>query len=215
MGCDSSKKSFTHSQATVTPKNTDLVLETSVVPTDELQSWAKDYELFVVNTLHLYLRIPFSLFELYAKEFNKKLSITHFVLPLPILVEDVAAPNGYAAPEAGWSRYLHGVRKEDWAGFKSWLVNSKWLSSDSSGNKVLYGCEAETVQVRDPVKMQTLQVRGIKEFVPITFFMPSNQAGRLYLNTKNGPPFSCVYVARSGAGAGEAAALFQKLREVI
>lgn len=33
----------------------------------DLQSFAKDYSLFFVNTMHMYLRISVSLFELYAR----------------------------------------------------------------------------------------------------------------------------------------------------
>jgi hypothetical protein len=215
MSVDPTNRVFTPAKAASSPLSTELVQEDAVAPQDELQSWTKDYSLFFVNTLHMYLRIPISLFELYAKEFNKQLKIMHFVLPGPLLVEDVAAPAGFATPEAGWSRYLHGMPKEDWPHFKNWLSNAKWLAQNAAGEKVLYSCEAEDVEVRDPVKLQTLQVVGIKEFVPITFFMPSNLSGKLYLNTKNGPPFNCIYVNRNGPGAGEAAALFKKLREVL
>jgi len=212
---NSTNRIFTPAKAASSPLSTELVQEDAVEPQDELQSWTKDYSLFFVNTLHMYLRIPISLFELYAKEFNKRLKIMHFVLPGPLLIEDVVTPGGFASPEAGWSRYLHGMPKEDWPDFKNWLSNSKWLAQNAAGEKILYGCEVEDVEVRDPVKLQTMQIVGIKEFVPITFFMPSNPSGRIYLNIKNGPPFKCIYINRNGAGAGEAAALFKKLREVI
>lgn len=215
MSDSSTNRVFTPAAAALTPLSTELVLEDAVAPKDELQSWTKDYNLFFVNTLHMYLRIPISLFELYAKEFNKQLKIMHFVLPEPLLLEDVSPPAGFAAPEPGWSRFLHGMPREDWPHFKSWLANSKWLAQNAEGEKILYGCEVEDIEVRDPVKLQSMQVVGIKEFVPMTFFMPSNLSGRLYLNQKNGPPFSCVYVARNGPGAGEAAALFKKLREGV
>lgn len=210
----SSDRIFSPAKAAETSKDTELVSEDAVAPRDELKSWSKDYELFFVNTMHMYLRIPVSLFELYAKQFNKKLHIMHFVLPGPILVEDVVAPAGFSEPEAGWSRYVQGLPKEEWPDFRDWMLNSKWMATNSKGNKILYSCESEEVLVRDPVKLQTMQVVGIKEFVPITFFLPSNPASKLYLNTKNGPPFHCVYVSRSSPGAGEAAALFQKLREM-
>lgn len=206
---------FSPATAAISPLKTELVIEDAVAPKDELQSWTKDYELFFINTMHMYLRIPVSLFELYAKEFNKQLRVMHFVLPGPLLIEDVVTPENFSAPEPGWSRYLHGMPKEDWAGFKNWMQNSKWLATTKQGNKILYDCEVDEIQVRDPVKLQTLQVVGIKEFVPITFFMPGNPSGRLHVNLKNGPPFSCSFVSRSSAGAGEAAALFNKLRSVL
>lgn len=215
MTDSSTSRVFTPATAALSPQSTELVIEDAVQPQDELQSWTKDYSLFFVNTLHMYLRIPVSLFELYAKEFNKQIKIMHFVLPGPLLVEDVITPSGFMPPEPGWSRFLHGMPKEDWPHFKNWLINAKWLSSNAAGEKVLYGCEADDIQVRDPIKLQTMQVVGIKEFVPMTFFMPTNMSGRLYLNTKNGPPFTCTYVAKSSAGVGEAAALFKKLKEVL
>lgn len=203
---------FSPATAALSPTKTDLVIEDAVAPQDELQSWTKDYNLFFINTMHMYLRIPVSLFELYAKEFNTQLKVMHFVLPGPLLVEDAVIPNGFNPPEPGWSRYLHGIPKEDWPNFKNWMQNAKWLSSMKDGSKILYACDAEDIQVRDPVKLQSLQVVGIKEFVPLTFFLPSNPSGKLCLNLKNGPPFSCTFVSRSSAGAGEAAALFNKLR---
>ena len=196
-------------------KRTELVIEDSIEPKEDLQSYVNDYELFFINTMHMYLRIPTSLFELYAKEFNKQLRIMHFTLPKPLLVEDVLAPTGFNPPEPGWSRYIHGIHKEDWHHFKDWMLNAKWISSNSNNERILYGCEAEDVLVRDIVKLQTMKLVGIKEFIPMTFFMPSNTSGRLYLNTKNGPPFSCVYVARSSSGAGEAHALFAKIKEMM
>jgi hypothetical protein len=215
MAEESINRVLTPAKAASSPLSTELVIEDAVAPQDELQSWAKDYSLFFVNTLHMYLRIPVSLFELYAKEFNKQLKITHFVLPEPLLVEDVVASTQFAAPEPGWSKYLHGMSKEDWPHFKNWLSNAKWLAHNSMGEKIMYGCETEDVEVRDPVKLQTLQVVGIKEFVPITFFMPCNSSGKLYLNIKNGPPFNCIYVNRSGPGGGEVVSLFKKLREMF
>ena len=210
----SENRVFTPAKAAFGPLITDLVQEESVEPKYQLSSWAEDYALFFVNAMHMYLRIPVSLFELYAKQFNRKLNITHFTMPQPLLVEDVVMPKSFLPPEPGWSRYLHGMPKEQWQEFRDWMTSSKWMASDAKRNKVLYSCEAEDIKVRDPVKLQTMQVVGIKEFVPMTFFLPSNPAGRLYLNLKNGPPFSCVYVSRSSAGAGEAAALFQKMRGV-
>jgi len=208
-----SDRIFSPAKAAETAKDTELVSEDAIAPKDELKSWSKDYELFFVNTMHMYLRIPVSLFEMYAKQFDKKLHIMHFVLPGSILVEDVVAPAGFSNPEPGWSRYVQGVPKNEWQHFHDWMINSKWMAKNSKGNKILYGCESQTVQVRDPVKLQTMQIVGIKEFVPITFFLPTNPASRLYLNIKNGPPFNCIYVSRNSPGAGEAAALFQKLRQ--
>ena len=212
MNLDSSK-GLSPATAAISSMHTGLVVEDAVALKDELQSWTKDYELFFINTMHMYLRIPISLFELYAKEFNKQLHVTHIVLPAPLLVEDVIHSSEFTPPEPGWSRYLHAIPKEEWAEFKTWMSNSKWLASTKNNSKVLYDCEIDEIQVRDPVKLQTLQIVGIKEFVKITFFMPANMSARLHVNLKNGPPFSCSYVSRNGAGAGEAAALFSKLRE--
>lgn len=192
----------------------DVVIEDAVAPTDQLQSWAQEYEFVFVNTMHIYLRIPTSLFEIYGKQYNKQLEVMHFVLPRSLLIEDAVFPKDKAPPEPGWSRFLQGLKKEDWPHFKEWVTSSKWLARNKDGKKILYGCEAEAINVRDPVKLQTLQVVGIKEFISVNFLLPSNTAGKLFLNLKNGPPFSCTYVSRSGPGVGEASALFERMREV-
>lgn len=193
------------------PGSGDLVTHFKVTPRKDLQSFSKDFHFVFLNTMHMYLRIPINLFELYASEFNEKMTIMNIELPGPLLVEDVHIPEGFIPPEPGWSRYLQGVPHEQWEGFRNWLLASKWMGHTKEGDKVLYGCEEEYVQVRDPVKLQTMQIVGIKEFVNISFFLPSNSGSKLYLNVKNGPPFQCVYVARSGPGAGEAIALFKKI----
>jgi len=213
---DSFRKLLSPDTAAYNSIKTGLVVEDAVAPKDELQSWTKDYELCFVNTMHMYLRIPVSLFELYAKEFNKPINVTHIVLPTPLLIEDAVPSSAFAPPEPGWSKYLHAIPKDQWPEFKNWMANSKWLATtkEGSASKVLYDCEIDEIQVRDPVKMQTMQIVGIKEFVKISFFMPGNMSARLHINLKNGPPFNCSYVSRNGAGAGEAAALFSKLREV-
>jgi hypothetical protein len=193
------------------PTSSELIAQATVQPISDLISYAKDYHFAFVNTLHMYLRIPVNLFELYVSEFNRSLQVLNFELPQPLLVEDLQIPEGFIPPEPGWSRYLQGIPHEQWQGFRDWLVNAKWMGQTQDGKKVLYGCEEEEIQVRDPVKLQTMQVVGIKEFVNISFFLPSNSGSKLYLNIKNGPPFHCVYVARSGPGAGEALALFKKI----
>jgi hypothetical protein len=196
------------------PNSGSLISQATVSLDKDLQSYAKDYHFAFVNTLHMYLRIPINLFELYTSEFNTKLEILNFELPGPLLVEDVEIPAEFIPPEPGWSRYLHGIPHEQWDGFKNWLVNAKWMSKTKNGDQILYGCEEELVQVRDPVKLQTMQIVGIKEFVNISFFVPANSNSKLYINLKNGPPFNCVYVARNGPGGGEAMELFKKLREI-
>lgn len=198
---------------TVAPVSGSLISQETVFVNSELQSYAQDYHFTFVNTLHMYLRIPINLFELYTTEFNTPLKVINFVLPSPLLTEDVHIPEGYTIPEPGWSRYLQGLPHEQWPNFKNWLTNTKWMAQTKTGDKILYGCEEEEVTVRDPVKLQTLQIVGIKEFVNISFFLPSNNSGKLYLNVKNGPPFHCVYVARNGPGGGEALELFKRLRE--
>jgi hypothetical protein len=179
----------------------------------DLQSFTEDYSLFFVNTMHMYLRISVSLFDLYARQFDTRLDVVHFELPQPLLEEDVKHPAGVKPPEPGWSRCVQGLPHDQWKGFRAWMESSRWLASDGKDGKVLYGCTAEEVQVRDPVKLQRMQVVGIREFVPITFFLPHNQASRLYVNTKNGPPFSCVYVQKNSPGEGEAIELFKALRQ--
>lgn len=196
------------------PESGNLISQATVTLDKDLQSYAKDYHFTFVNTLHMYLRIPINLFELYTWEFNKKLQVLNFELPGPLLVEDVEIPAGFIPPDPGWSRYLHGIPHEQWEDFRNWLASSKWMSKTKDGTQILYGCEEELIQVRDPVKLQTMQVVGIKEFVSISFFMPANSNSKLYLNLKNGPPFHCVYVARNGPGGGEAMELFKKLREI-
>lgn len=190
----------------------DLVRETYVALDKDMQSYSRDYRFCFVNTMHMYLRIPVSLFELCARHTNRRLEVVNFVLPSSLLVEDVQPPPGVASPEPGWSRYVQGLAKEEWEVFRRWMADAKWMALDKDGNKILFGSEEQQVQLRDPVKMQTMQVIGIKEFVEICFFLPSNSAGKIYLNLKNGPPFQCTSVTRNGAGAGEALTLFSKLR---
>jgi hypothetical protein len=208
-----SKRLFQPSKALI-PSSGSLIAQATVSPKSDLMSYAKDYHFVFVNTLHMYLRIPINLFELYTTEFNRPMQVMNFELPQPLLVEDLKVPEGFIPPEPGWSRYLQGVPHEQWPAFKNWLVNSKWMSRTEDGKKILYGCEEDEIQVRDPVKLQTMQVVGIKEFVNISFFLPCNSGAKLHLNTKNGPPFHCIYVARSGSGAGEALALFKKIGEL-
>lgn len=196
----------------ITPRGGDLIKETTIRLDTDLMSYQVQYHFIFVNTMHMYLRIPINLFELYASEFNLPLDVVNFELPSSLLIEDVEAPEGFIPPEPGWSRYLQGVPHEQWAGFSSWLNNAKWMATDKEGNKILYGCEEEAILVRDPVKLQLRQLVGIKDFITISFFLPSNPAGRLYLNTKNGPPFHCTYVAKNGPGSGEALALFKQMR---
>jgi hypothetical protein len=195
----------------LTPNSSELIAQATTHPTSDLTSYAKDYHFVFVNTMHMYLRIPVNLYELYCSEFNKPLQVMNFVLPQPLLIEDIQIPAGFIPPEPGWSRYLQGVPHEQWPDFRNWLVSTKWMGRTDDGKNILYGCEEDEIQVRDPVKLQTMQVVGIKEFVNISFFLPSNSGAKLYLNVKNGPPFNCVYVARSGPGAGEAINLFKKI----
>jgi len=197
------------------PISNDLISQATVYPNKELQSFAKDYHMVFVNTLHMYLRIPINLFELYVREFNTPLQVLNFILPGPLLVEDVEIPEGFIPPDPGWSRYLQGIPHEQWPGFRNWLVNAKWMSQTKNNEKIMYGCEEEEILVRDPVKLQTMQIVGIKEFVSISFFVPSNNISKLFVNTKNGPPFNCVYVARNGPGGGETIELFKKLRNAL
>jgi hypothetical protein len=199
--------------AEVAQQESDVVSQVMRPCLQDLQSFTEDYSLFFVNTLHMYLRIPVSLFDLYARQFNTRLDVVHFELPQALLEEDVKHPAGVQPPEPGWSRYVQGLPHDQWGGFKEWMEASRWLASDGKDGKILYGCTSEKVSVRDPVKLQKMQVVGIREFVPITFFLPHNQASRLYINTKNGPPFSCVYVQKNSPGEGEAIELFKALRQ--
>lgn len=196
----------------ITPNGGDLIKETTIYLDKDLMTYQAEYHFAFVNTMHMYLRIPINLFELYANEFNLQVDVVNFVLPSPLLTEDVEAPKGFMPPEPGWSCYLQGLPHDQWQGFSEWLKNAKWMATDKEGNKILYGCEEEEVTVRDPVKLQSMQLVGLKDFVNISFFLPSNPAGKLYLNTKNGPPFHCIYVAKNSPGAGEALALFKKMR---
>jgi len=180
----------------------------------DLAGYAEEHALFFVNTMHMYLRISVSLFDLYARQFDTRLDVVHIELPQPLLDEDVRTPQGVKPPEPGWSRVIQALPHEQWTGFRQWMESSRWLASDGNGDKILYGCAAENVQVRDPVKLQRMQPVGIREFVDICFFLPHNQASRLYLNVKNGPPFSCVYVQKNSPGEGEAVELFKRLRGV-
>lgn len=212
MGLEEHKRAFIPSTAALV-KGGDLIVEKTVEPTSEILSYAATYHFTFVNTMHMYLRIPINLFELYAQEHNRKLTVVNFQLPSSLLTEDVAIPQGFTPPAPGWSRYLHGIPHNEWQEFREWLVGAKWMAANKHGNKILYGCDQEDVLIRDPVKLQTMQIVGVKEFINVSFFLPSNQSGRLYLNTKNGPPFHCIYVAKNGPSAGEALTIFQKIRE--
>lgn len=203
---------FTGDPSSIREIESDWVKEKHIVLAKDMLSYAADYKFCFVNTMHMYLRIPVNLFDLCARHTKTRLEVVNFVLPSSLLVEDVQPPPGAAPPEPGWSRYVQGMCDEHWKVFREWMGNAKWMALDKEGNKILYGSEEQEVQMRDPVKMQTMQVIGIKEFVNICFFMPSNPAGKIYLNLKNGPPFHCTSVSRNSAGVGEALSLFSKLR---
>lgn len=189
---------------------TDLLTESEARPVDALLPLTKDWQLLFVNTMHMYLRVPVSLFDLYTRQFNTKLTVAHFELPKPLLTEDVQMPTGVAPPEPGWSRYVQGIPKEQYPHFQQWMVASKWKSETADGRRMVFDCYKETVACRDPAKLQLLHPAGLKEFVNIDFYLPASPGSRLYLNARNGPPFSCVYVSRGGPGTGEIPSLLSK-----
>tara|TARA_Y100000034_G_scaffold83578_1_gene100049 strand:+ start:418 stop:1092 length:675 start_codon:yes stop_codon:yes gene_type:complete len=161
-----------------------------------LGKYAADYEFFFLNTLHVYLRVSVNLFQLYCEEFDRELDPVHFEIPCHLLEETIKPITGRIVPEAGWSRYVQALPKEQYAGFEAWLLGSKWRGKDSEGRQVIYDVFKEEVICRDPVKLATRQILDLKEFINITFFMPGNGSGALKLNLKNGPPYRCVYTAR-------------------
>lgn len=163
---------------------------------DNLYKYAEDYDFFVINTLHIYLRVKQNLFDLYCNEFNVRINPVHFELPCSLLEETVRPAIGEIVPDAGWSRYVQALPKDEFPRFQEWLLSSKWRGRDSKGRIVLYDVFEETVYMRDPVKLSTNQAVGLKERVNVTFFLPGNGSGALKLNLKNGPPYSCCYVAR-------------------
>lgn len=163
---------------------------------DNLLQYAEDYSFFILNTLHVYLRVKQNLFELYCGEHNNTLHPVHFELPSPLLEESLAPAIGEIAPERGWSRYVQALPKQEFLQFRNWLVDSKWRGKDSKGRTVIYDVFEEPVTMRDPVKLSTRQIVGLREYVEIAFFLPGNGSGALKLNLKNGPPFPCCYVAR-------------------
>jgi hypothetical protein len=163
---------------------------------DSLSKYAEDYDFFVLNTLHIYLRVKQNLFDIYCNEFNVRLNPVHFELPCSLLEETIRPAIGEIVPDAGWSRYVQALPKDEFPQFQEWLLSSKWRGRDSKGRVVLYDIFEETVYMRDPVKLSTKQAVGLKERVNVTFFLPGNGSGALKLNLKNGPPYSCCYVAR-------------------
>ena len=163
---------------------------------DNLVQYTQEYDLFTLNTLHVYLRVKQNLFELYCSEHNTILHPIHFELPCLLLEENLKPAVGEIAPELGWSRYVQALPKEEFSGFRDWLANSKWRGKDSKGRVVIYDVFEEPVSMRDPIKLITRQIVDIKEHVNISFFLPGNGSGALKLNLKNGPPFPCCYVAR-------------------
>lgn len=190
----------------------DLVVEKHIKVTDNLKQYEQDYTFFFVNTMHMYLRIPISLFKLYTREFNRKITVTNFELPQSILTENIEFHKDMVPPAPGWSRYVQGMSVADYTAFSNWLTSTKWMSHDTDNRRILFECCRETAHIRDPVKLQTFQAVGIKEFVDIDFFLPASLGSRLYLNTKNGPPFTCVYVTRSSPGNGDLTEIFNKIK---
>ena len=163
---------------------------------DNLYQYVEDYDFFVLNTLHVYLRVKQNLFELYCNEFNVSVNPIHFELPCMLLEENLKPAIGEIAPELGWSRYLQALPKDEFPAFRDWLASSKWRGKDSKGRIVIYDVSEEQVLMRDPVKLSTRQPVGLKEQIPVSFFLPGNGSGALKLNLKNGPPYPCCYVAR-------------------
>jgi hypothetical protein len=160
-----------------------------------LIQYSSEYSFFFLNTLHVYLRVSVNLFQLYCEEHEESLDPIHFELPCQLLHEDIQPVVGIA-PENGWSTYVQALPKEQYPKFRDWLLGSKWRGRDAQGRVVVYDIFQEAVMCRDPVKLSTNQVLGIKEFVDIDFFMPGNGSGALKINVKNGPPFNCCYAAR-------------------
>jgi len=195
--------------------NHELIKETNIVVTDSLKKYEKDYAFFFVNTMHMYIRIPVSLLELYAKQFNRPVTVTNFELPEPILTENVEFPKDTKPPEPGWSRYIQGMPHAEYKLFIDWIINTKWLSCLKDNGRILFECCRETVQVRDPVKLQLQKFVDIKDFVNIDFYLPASLGSRLFLNTKNGPPFTCVYTVRSSPSNGDLSDLTEKLKNEI
>ncbi len=161
-----------------------------------LIQYAEDYRFFFLNTLHVYLRVTVNLFQLYCEEHEETLDPVHFEIPCQMLEEDIQPAIGKIVPEAGWSRYIQALPKEQYHRFEEWLSGSKWKGRDSEGREVVYDIFKEQVVCRDPVKLATNQILDLKEFIDITFFMPGNGSGALKLNLKNGPPYRCCYSAR-------------------
>jgi len=170
--------------------------ETYVKVEDDLLRYSEDHDFFVLNTLHVYLRIKQNLFELYCNEYDTTLHPIHFELPCVLLEESLKPAVGEIAPEIGWSRYVQALPKDEFPAFKEWLVESKWRGKDSKGRVVIYDVAEESVSMRDPVKLSTKQIIPFNEHIDISFFLPGNGSGALKLNLKNGPPCLCCYVAR-------------------
>lgn len=163
---------------------------------DNLYQYAEDYDFFVLNTLHVYLRVKQNLFELYCNEYDKSINPIHFELPCMLLEESFKPAVGEIVPELGWSRYVQALPKDEFPAFRDWLSASKWRGKDSKGRVVIYDVFEEQVLMRDPVKLSTKQPVGLKEQITTSFFLPGNGSGALKLNLKNGPPYPCCYVAR-------------------
>lgn len=191
--------------------NSELITERTIEVNDSLKQYEKDFRFCFVNTMHMYLRIPVSLFKLYTQEFNRKMTVVNFVLPKALLTENVVFPPDTIPPKPGWSRYVQGIPHEQYKPFMDWLVNTKMLARDVSNAKILFECCVETATIRDPVKLQQMREVGLKEFVDIDFYLPASLGSRLYLNSKNGPPFTCIYTARSSPGTGDLTEIFNKL----
>ena len=191
--------------------------ETYVKVEDNLVKYAEDYDFFFLNTLHVYLKIKQNLFEIYCNEYNVTIHPVHFELPCLLLEESLRPAVGEIAPELGWSRYVQALPKDEYLKFQDWLVESKWRGRDAKGRIVIYDIAGDIVQMRDPVKLSTKQIVGIREYVNVEFFLPGNGSGALKLNLKNGPPYPCCYVARVNVkdhGDPFGVNLFKALRDV-
>jgi hypothetical protein len=164
--------------------------------TDNLGQYAEEYSFFVLNTLHVYLRVKQNLFELYCNEYDVSINPVHFELPCTLLEENIKPAIGEIAPELGWSRYVQALPKDEFEPFRDWLAASKWRGKDAKGRVVIYDVFEEQVSMRDPVKLSTKQPVDLKERLEVSFFLPGNGSGALKLNLKNGPPYPCCYVAR-------------------
>ena len=163
---------------------------------DNLYQYIEDYDFFVLNTLHVYLRVKQNLFDIYCNEYNTSLNPIHFELPCILLEESIKPAIGEITPELGWSRYVQALPKDEYPDFRDWLAASKWRGKDAKGRIVIYDIFEEPVLMRDPVKLSTKQIVGLKEAITVSFFLPGNGSGALKLNLKNGPPYPCCYVAR-------------------